>query len=142
LFIFREHRNQWRITARPNEPQRHVNNLRERVSTALGARPFFTLEERMANRAMNAKLQRARTQARDAAALEFTKPAYILQTSKHELRALAAAFDGAAARRMPSKPAQQRRSRSYGDGPRRGSLLTTDVYATESRLIRSEVSHG
>jgi hypothetical protein len=99
----------------------------------------------MANRAMNAKLQRARTQARDAAALEFTKPAYILQTSKHELRAIAAAFDGAMARRMPTNPARQHRSRSYGDGTRRGSVLTADVYAKESRLIPcrcSEVSHG
>jgi hypothetical protein len=47
----------------------------------------------MANRAMNPKLQRARMQARYAAALEFTKPAYILQTSKRELRAIAATFD-------------------------------------------------
>jgi hypothetical protein len=103
---------------------------------------FIILEARMANRAMNAKLQRARIQARDAAALEFTKPAYILQTSKHDLRAIAATFDGAAARRLPSKPVQQRPSRSYGDGTRRGSILTADVYASESRLIRSEVSHG
>ncbi len=94
----------------------------------------------MANRAMNAKLQRARMQARDTAALEFTKPAYILQTSKYELRAIA--FDGAAVRRMPSKHTAPRRSRSYGDGTRRGSILTVDVYATESRLIRSEVSNG
>ena len=99
----------------------------------------------MANRAMNAKLQRARIQARDAAALEFTKPAYILQTSKHELRAIAAAIDGANVRRMPSKHARQRPSRSHGDGTRRGSLLTADVYAIESQLIprrRNEVSHG
>jgi hypothetical protein len=96
----------------------------------------------MANRAMNAKRQRGRMQAFDAAALEFTKPAYILQTSKHELRAIAAAFDGAAVRRMPSKHTVPRRSRSYGDGTRRSSILTVDVYATESRLIRSEVSHG
>jgi hypothetical protein len=104
---------------------------------------FFTLEERMANRAMNAKLQRARMQARDAAALEFTKPAYILQTSKHDLRAIAVTFDRV--RRIASEPRRQSRSKSYGDGMRRGSILTADVYAIESRLIpcrRSEVSHG
>jgi hypothetical protein len=33
-------------------------------------------------------LQRARMQARDAATLEFTKPAYILQTSKHAWKIL------------------------------------------------------
>lgn len=99
----------------------------------------------MANRAMETKLQRARLQARDAAALEFTKPAYILQIPKHELRAIAVAFDGAMVRRMPSKPRGQRRSRSYGDGTRRGSILTADVYAMESRLIPSRrrgVAHG
>jgi hypothetical protein len=99
----------------------------------------------MANRAMNAKLQRARMQARDAAALEFTKPAYILQTSKHEMRAIAARLDVAAVRRIASEPRRQSRSKMYGDGTRRGSLLTADVYAIESRLIpcrRSEVSHG
>jgi hypothetical protein len=96
----------------------------------------------MANRAMNAKLQRARTQARDAAALEFTKPAYILQTSKHELRAIAAAFAGAMVRRMASRPVRQQRGKSYGDSTRRGSILSADVYASESRLIRSEVSNG
>jgi hypothetical protein len=99
----------------------------------------------MANRAMNAKLQRARMQARDAAALELTKPAYILQTSKHEMRAIAAAFDGAIVRRLPSGPPRQNSNKLYGDGTRRGSILTADVYATESRLIpcrRSEVSHG
>jgi hypothetical protein len=57
----------------------------------------------MANRAMNAKLQRARQQAREAAQLEFTKPAYILQTPKHELRAMAAACDGVTVRRFPSE---------------------------------------
>ncbi|HEV3118178.1 MAG TPA: hypothetical protein VGY58_14100 [Gemmataceae bacterium] len=91
------------------------------------------------------KLQRARIQARDAAALEFTKPAYILQTSKHELRVIAAAFDGARVRRIAGEPPRQHRSRSYGDGTRRGSILTADVYANESRLVpcrRSEVSNG
>ena len=58
----------------------------------------------MANRAMNAKLQRARKQARQAAQLEFTKPAYIQQTSKHALRQMAAACDGVTLRRTPSKP--------------------------------------
>jgi hypothetical protein len=89
----------------------------------------------MANRAMDAKLQRARKQAREAAQLEFTKPAYILQTSKHELRAIASGFDGAMVHRIPSQPAR-RRTRLYGDGTRRGSILTPDVYSTETRLIR------
>ncbi len=96
----------------------------------------------MANRAMNAKLQRARQQAREAAQLEFTKPAYILQISKHELRAMAAAYDGMTVRRIPSKLQQQPRVKTYGDGTRRGSILTPDVYATGSRLIRSNRSEG
>ncbi len=96
----------------------------------------------MANRAMNAKLQRARAQAREAAALEFTKPAYILQTSKHELRAIAASCDGAMVKRVPARPARERHTKTYGDGTRRGSILTADVYATESRLIRSHRSEG
>jgi hypothetical protein len=53
----------------------------------------------MANRAMNAKLQRARKQVREAAQLEFTKPAYMLQIPKHELRQMAAACDGVTVRR-------------------------------------------
>ena len=96
----------------------------------------------MANHAMNAKLQRARQQAREAAQLEFTKPAYILQTPKHALRATAAAFDGVTVRRIPSKAQRQPRARTYGDGRRRGSILTPDVYATGSRLIRSKRSEG
>jgi hypothetical protein len=99
----------------------------------------------MANRAMNAKLQRARKQAREAAQLEFTKPAYILQISKHELRQMAAACVGVAISRIPSKQARQPRARTYGDGRRRGSILTPDVYSTGSRLIRSnhsESMHG
>ncbi len=96
----------------------------------------------MANRAMNAKLQRARQQAREAAQLEFTKPAYILQTPKHELRAMAAAFDGVTVRRIPSDRPRQRFTRSHGDPRRRGSILTADVYATGSRLIRSHRSEG
>jgi hypothetical protein len=85
---------------------------------------------------MDAKLQRARKQVREAAQLEFTKPAYILQTSKHDLRAMASRFDGAMVHRIPSQPARQRRARSYGDGTRRGSVLTPNVYSTETRLIR------
>ena len=96
----------------------------------------------MANRAMNAKLQRARKQAREAAQLEFTKPAYIQQTSKHALRQMAAACDGVTVRRIPSKPPHQARARTYGDGRRHGSILTPDVYATGSRLIRSKRSEG
>jgi hypothetical protein len=78
----------------------------------------------MANRAMDAKLQRARKQAREAAQLEFTKPAYILQTPKRELRAMAATFDGVIVRRIASRPPRSRRARTYGDGTRRGSILT------------------
>ncbi len=96
----------------------------------------------MANRAMNAKLQRARKQAREAAQLEFTKPAYILQIPKHELRAMAAACNGVTVKRIPSAPPHQPRARTYGDGTRRGSILTPDVYATGSRLIRSNRSEG
>ena len=96
----------------------------------------------MANRAMNAKLQRARQQAREAAQHEFTKPAYILQTPKHELRVMAAASDGVTIKRCPSVPPRQPRARTYGDGTRRGSILTPDVYATGSRLIRSNRSEG
>ncbi len=40
----------------------------------------------MANHAMTAKLERARAQARDAVAIEFTKPHYLMQASKRELR--------------------------------------------------------
>jgi hypothetical protein len=99
----------------------------------------------MANRAMNAKLQRARTQVREAAQLEFTKPAYILQIPKHELRAMASACDGVTVRRIPNKPPRKPRAPTFGDGARRGSILTPDVYATGSRLIRSnrrEGTHG
>jgi hypothetical protein len=96
----------------------------------------------MANRAMNAKLQRARQQAREAAQLEFTKPAYILQTPKHEVRAMAAACEGVTVKRLPSKLPSQPRARTYGDGTRRGSILTPDVYSTGSRLIPSKRSEG
>jgi hypothetical protein len=91
---------------------------------------------------MNARLQRARKQVREAAQLEFTKPAYIQQISKHELRQMAAACDGVTVRRIPSKPPHQPRARTHGDGGRRGSILTPDVYATGSRLIRSKRSEG
>ena len=70
------------------------------------------------------------------------KPAYILQTAKHELRAMAAACDGVTIKRFPSVPPRQPRARTYGDGTRRGSILTSDVYATGSRLIRSNRSEG
>jgi hypothetical protein len=96
----------------------------------------------MANRAMSAKLQRARQQAREATQLEFTKPAYILQTPKHELRAMAAACEGVTVRHIPSKSPRPPRARTYGDGTRRGSILTPDVYATGSQLIRSNRSEG
>src|SRR5690242_17025331 len=91
-------------------------------------------EVTMANRAMEAKLHRARHQAREAAQLEFTKPAYILHTSKHALRAMVSQFDGAMVRRIASQPARRLPTRSYGDGTRRGSVLTPDVYSTETRL--------
>jgi hypothetical protein len=94
------------------------------------------VEVTLANRAMNAKLLRARKQAREAAQIEFTKPAYILQTPKRELRDMAAAFDGAPAHRLSSVRVPDPRLRTYGDGRRRGSILTADVYATDSRLIR------
>ena len=88
----------------------------------------------MKNCTMARKLERARVQAREAAAIEFTKPYYLMQPSKGELRAMVATFDGVT-RRLPSKPARQR-IRSYGDPTRRGSILTPDVFATDTRLIR------
>ena len=96
----------------------------------------------MANRAMNAKLQRARKQAREAAQLEFTKPAYILRTPKHELRAMTASCEGVPVKRISSKSPIQPRARTYGDGIRRGSILTADVYSNGSRLICSKRSEG
>ena len=89
----------------------------------------------MANRSMAAKLQRARVQAREAAALEFTKPSYIMQPSKHELRVMLRSLDGVVVKRCPSAKLA-RRTRSYGDGTRRGSILTPDVYVFDTRLIR------
>lgn len=89
----------------------------------------------MANRAMNAKLLHARKQAREAAQIEFTKPAYILQAPKRELREMVRAFDGVMVHRLPSMRVPDSRFRTYGDGTRRGSILTADVYATRSRLI-------
>jgi hypothetical protein len=47
---------------------RHVTNPRERVSTALAARLSF-LEAIMKNRTMARKFERARVQAREAAAI-------------------------------------------------------------------------
>jgi hypothetical protein len=97
---------------------------------------FITLEVTLANRAMNAKLLRARKQAREAAHIEFTKPAYILQTPKRELREMVSGFDGVMVRKLSSLRVPDRRCRTYGDGARRGSILTADVYAVETRLIR------
>ena len=45
-------------------------------------------EATMKNRTMARKLERARVQAREAAAIEFTKPHYLMQPSKRELRAM------------------------------------------------------
>jgi hypothetical protein len=89
----------------------------------------------MANRAMTAKVERARKQAREAAQLEFTKPTYILQTPKSELRATASGLG--AMHRIPSARTEPRQARFYGDGMRRGSILTADVYSTETKLIRA-----
>jgi hypothetical protein len=58
----------------------------------------------MANRGMNAKLQRARQQIREAPQLEFTKSAYILQAPRHGLRAMAAACDVMARRISSDRP--------------------------------------
>ena len=88
----------------------------------------------MKNRTMARKLERAHAQGREASAIEFTKPYYLMQPSKRELRGMVATFDGVV-RRFPSKPARQR-IRSYGDPTRRGSILTADVFATDTRLIR------
>jgi hypothetical protein len=124
------------ITARPNEPRRHVTNPRERVVTALGARLPIS-EAIMKNRTMARKLERARVQAREAAAIEFTKPYYLTQPSKRELRAMVSTFGGVI-QRFPSKPVRPR-IRSYGDPTRRGSMLTPDVFVTDTRLIRRGV---
>lgn len=88
----------------------------------------------MKNRTMARKFERARVQACEAAAIEFTKLPYLIQPSKRELRAMVSGFDGVI-RRFPSKPARQR-TRSHGDPARRGSILTPDVFATDTRLIR------
>jgi hypothetical protein len=96
----------------------------------------------VANHAMTAKLERARAQAREAAVIEFTKPFYLTQPSKRELRAMVESLDGVVIRRCPMV-ARKRHNRSYGDPARRGPILTADVYAFETRLIRrSEVSHA
>jgi hypothetical protein len=55
---------------------------------------------------------------------------------------MAAAWDGVAVTRILSISPRQPRARTYGDGKRRGSILTPDVYATGSRLIRSNRSEG
>jgi hypothetical protein len=58
----------------------------------------------MADRAMTAKVVRAQQQRREAAYNEFTKPYYLMQPSKRELRALLGSFDGVMVRRIPSEP--------------------------------------
>jgi hypothetical protein len=96
----------------------------------------------VANHAMTAKLEHARAQARDAAAIEFTKPHYLMQPSKCELRAMVSSLDGVVVKRCPTI-VRRRGIRSHGDPARRGSILTADVYVMETRLIRrSEVSHA
>jgi len=95
----------------------------------------------VANHAMTAKLERARTQARDAASLEFTKSPYLMQPSKRELRAMVGSLDGVRVRHGPSF-APKRRTRFHGDPARRGSILTADVYAFETRLIRRHKREG
>ena len=94
----------------------------------------------MNNRTMARKLERARVQAREAAAIEFGKACYLTQPSKRELRARVSGFDGVI-RRLPSRPPRQRRIRSHGDPARRGSILTPDVFATDTRLIRSRPTY-
>jgi hypothetical protein len=56
----------------------------------------------MKNRTMARKLERARVQAREAAAIEFTKLPYLIQPSKRELRAMAPSFDSLIRRFVPS----------------------------------------
>ena len=89
----------------------------------------------MANHAMTAKLERARAQAREAAAIEFTKPHYLMQPSKRELRAMVGSLDGLMVKRGP-RLVPKRRNRFHGDPARRGSILTADVYVFDTRLIR------
>jgi hypothetical protein len=89
----------------------------------------------MKNRTMARKFERARVQAREAASIEFTKGCYLTQPSKRELRAMVVSFDGEI-RRFPTKAPRQGRMRCYGDPAHRGSILTPDVFATDTRLIR------
>jgi len=95
----------------------------------------------MANHAMTAKLERARAQAREATAIEFTKPHYLVQPSKRELRAMVGSFEGVRVKRGPSLM-PKRRTKFYGDPARRGSILTADMYAFETRLIRRHKCEG
>jgi hypothetical protein len=97
----------------------------------------------VANHAMTAKLERARAQAREAAAIEFTKPLYLTQPSKRELRAMGGSLDGVRVKRGPGL-LPKRLTRFHGDPARRGSILTTDVYSFDTRLIRhkGESCHG
>jgi hypothetical protein len=77
---------------------------------------------------MVAKLQCSRVQAREAAAAEFSKPWYLMQPSKREMRAMVRSLDGVVVKRCPNATLR-RRIKSYGNGARRGSILTPDVYA-------------
>jgi hypothetical protein len=89
----------------------------------------------VANHAMTAKLRRARVQAREAVAIEFTKSPYLMQPAKRELRAMVRSLDGVRVKRGPGL-LPKRLTRFHGDPARRGSILTTDVYAFDTRLIR------
>jgi hypothetical protein len=89
----------------------------------------------MADRAMAAKAERAKRQAREASYREFTKPYFLMQPSKRELRAMIGSLQGVMVRRGPSL-APKHRTRFHGDPLRRGSILTIDVYAFDTRLIR------
>jgi hypothetical protein len=69
--VTREHRNQWRDHGqiRSNEPRGRRHQPAGKVSTALGVRLHFS-EAIMKNRTMARKLERARVQAREFAAIE------------------------------------------------------------------------
>jgi len=90
---------------------------------------------------MTAKLERARAQIREAAAMEFTKPHYLMQPSKRELRAMVGSLDGVMIQRGPSLTPKLR-TRFHGDPARRGSILTADLYAFDTRLIRRHKCEG
>ena len=97
----------------------------------------------MANRSMLAKAGRAKAQARELALAEYSKPAWhrhetigAANAKRAELAALVASFKGPITVCPAGKPVpavgKSKRSfitRCYGDGRRRGSVLTPDVYA-------------